>query len=166
MARQVLESNFEPDFLLALWRGGTPVGIAVQEFFKYEGVKTDHIPIRTHAYEGVDKQSKEIKVYGLDYLTESLNSTDKLLIVDDVFDTGLTMKAVIENLEKRLRLNMPYNTRIATVYFKPTRNQTDIKPDYFVNETDKWIYFPHELEGLSLEEIKKFKGENISKLLE
>ncbi|MBI4919350.1 hypoxanthine phosphoribosyltransferase [archaeon] len=166
LARQVLDSGFEPDFLLALWRGGTPVGIAVQEFFKYKGVKTDHIPIRTHAYEGIDEKAKEIKVYGLDYVTENLNSNDKLLIVDDVFDTGLTMKAVLETLEKRLRLNMPYDTRIATVYFKPERNCTETRPDYFIHETDKWIYFPHELEGLSLEEIEKYKGKEIKKLLE
>jgi len=33
----------------------------------------------------------------------------------------------------------------------------DRKPDFFIHETDKWLVFPHELEGLSLDEIKKSK---------
>jgi hypothetical protein len=52
-----------------------------------------------------------------------------------------------------MRRNMPKDIRIATAWFKPKYNLTDIVPDYYNNETDQWLVFPHELEGLTREEI-------------
>ena len=49
--------------------------------------------------------------------------------------------------------------KIATPYFKPTKNKTDRKPDYYLHETDEWLVFPHELDGLTIDEIKKNKPE-------
>ena len=48
---------------------------------------------------------------------------------------------------------------------KPNQNKTNRKPDYFIHETDKWLVFPHELEGLSAEEIIENKPE-LSKIIE
>ena len=47
LAASVLESGFRPNYLLARWRGGTPVGITIQEILAYYGVITDHIAIRS-----------------------------------------------------------------------------------------------------------------------
>ena len=47
--------------------------------------------------------------------------------------------------------------KVATPYFKPSKNKTKRKPDFYIHETEKWLVFPHELEGLSLEEIIKNK---------
>ena len=47
LAANVYEGGFRPDFLVGLWRGGSAVGIAVQEGLDYFGVPTDHIAIRT-----------------------------------------------------------------------------------------------------------------------
>ena len=71
-----------------------------------------------------------------------------MLIVDDIFDTGNTAQAVLERLA-------PYklDARFATVYWKPTKNQTNLKPDFFVQQSDNWIVFPHELDGLTPEEV-------------
>mgnify|MGYP000433413233 CR=1 FL=1 len=84
---KVFESGFKPDFIVGVWRGGSTVGIYVQECLQYLGVKTDHIAIRT-SYQGlpsyqamIDEQT--IKVHGLKYLLENLNRDDKLLIVDE-----------------------------------------------------------------------------------
>ena len=44
---QILESGFRPNFIVGVWRGGAPIGIAVQELLDYCGVETDHIAIRT-----------------------------------------------------------------------------------------------------------------------
>ena len=44
-------------------------------------------------------------------------------------------------------------------YFKPTKNKTNRKPDYYIHETDNWLVFPHELEGLTAEEIRANKPE-------
>jgi hypothetical protein len=46
---------------------------------------------------------------------------------------------------------------VATVYYKPSKRQVDFAPDYFVHETDKWLVFPHELQGLSEDEIAAHK---------
>ena len=44
---RILESGFEPTLIIAIWRGGTPVGMAVQEVLEYCGVESDHNGIRT-----------------------------------------------------------------------------------------------------------------------
>ena len=56
---KVLESGFRPDFIVGIWRGGTPVGIAVQELFEHNGVASDHIAIRTSSYEGIEQRGKQ-----------------------------------------------------------------------------------------------------------
>jgi hypothetical protein len=56
-------------------------------------------------------------------------------------------------LRQRCRRNLPGTIRIATVYYKPARNRTALTPDYFVRSTDTWLVFPHEIQGLSREEI-------------
>ncbi len=165
LGKKILDSGFKPTFLVGIWRGGSPVGIAVQEFLEYHGVKTDHIAIRTRAYAGIGDMNRTIAVHNLGYITEKASSNDRILLIDDVYETGLSLKAVMDALKKSLMDNMPNEVRIATVYFKPYRNQTNREPDFFIHTTDQWIVFPHELCGLSLEEIEKGKGLEIRKLL-
>jgi hypoxanthine phosphoribosyltransferase len=157
LARQVFESGFRPTHIVGVWRGGAPVGIAVQEYLEYRGLDTDHIAIRTASYTGIGQQS-EVKVFGESYLVDTLNAADRLLIVDDVFDSGRSIEALLKVLHTKCRRNFPAEAKIATVYFKPVRNRTGLKPDYFLHETDDWLVFPHELCGLTPEEIAA-KGE-------
>ncbi len=166
LGKKILDSGFRPDYVVALWRGGTPVGIAVQEFLAFHQVKTDHIAIRTKRYDNsrVDVAHAEIVVDQLEYIVERITPEDRLLLVDDVFDSGLSMQEVLRILQQRARCNMPKEVRLATVYFKPERNQTKLKPDFYVHETDAWICFPHELGGLSLEQIRQGKSEEIANL--
>jgi hypothetical protein len=149
---EILESGFEPTLIVAIWRGGTPVGMAVQEILAYCGVDADHIAIRTSSYIGVDQRGA-VAVHGLDYIIRKIRHDDRLLIVDDVFDTGNTIAAVIEEITKRARGNTPEDIRIAVPWYKPTRNETSIKPHYYLNETAEWLVFPHELDALSPEEL-------------
>ncbi|MBI2671059.1 hypoxanthine phosphoribosyltransferase [Candidatus Woesearchaeota archaeon] len=162
LAKNVVDSGFKPNFIVGLWRGGTPVGIAVQELLDYFGIKTDHIAIRSSAYEGINKIGKTIRIHGLSYIVKNCNSDDRLLIVDDVFDSGLTINALIQKLKKMSRKNTP-EIKVATVYFKPKKNQTNRTPDFYVHETDKWIVFPHELSGLTQEEILNHKSLKMAK---
>ena len=150
---RVFKSGFVPSFIIGIWRGGTPVGIAVHEILDHLGVKTDHIAIRTSSYYGISKRDKKVRVHGLEYVIQQANWEDGLLIVDDVFDTGSSIKAVLEALKKKMRRNLPSDIRIATPWFKPEKNVTDIVPDYFIHETDQWLVFPHELDGLTREEM-------------
>ncbi|TMM46971.1 phosphoribosyltransferase [Colwellia ponticola] len=154
LARKVLDSNFKPTFIVAIWRGGAPIGIAVQEFLAVHGIKSDHIAIRTSSYAAkIDQQQKEVRVHSINYLVNNLQCHDKLLLVDDVFDTGRSIDAIINELQKQTRLNMPEDIRIAVPYYKPSRNVTDRVPDYYIHETSAWLKYPHSLEGLSASEI-------------
>ncbi len=153
LGAKVVASGFEPSILIAIWRGGTPMGIAVQELLAYNGIKTDHIAIRTSSYSGIDGRSAEIRIHGMNYLIKNVCHEDRLLIVDDVFDTGHTIAAVIAHLREKARLNTPQDIRVAVPYYKPTRNRTDRVPDYYLHETEDWLKYPHSLEGLSVEEI-------------
>ncbi|MFK8051811.1 MAG: phosphoribosyltransferase [Woeseiaceae bacterium] len=150
----IVESGFRPSFILALWRGAAPIGIAVQEYLAYSGIETDHIAVRTSSYSGIDNQSREIAIYGMNYLLKNVTHEDRLLIVDDVFDTGHTIDKMIRQIEQKSRRNAPSDIRIAVPYYKPSRNQTKREPDYYLHETKAWLKFPHSLEGLSVDEVK------------
>ena len=154
---QVVRSGYRPTFLVGVWRGGAPIGITVQEVLEYHGHECDHIAIRTSSYAGLDERAKTVRVHAIDYLVSRLSAEDRLLLIDDVFDTGLSLEAAINELRKRCRRNLPENIRIATAYFKPSRNNSSLKPDYFVRSTDQWLVFPHEMQGLTREEILAHK---------
>jgi uncharacterized protein len=145
LGMQIVRSRFKPSFLVALWRGGAPIGITVQEVLEYHGVECDHIAIRTSSYGGIDQQAKTVRVHALDYLVSRLTFEDRLLIIDDVFDSGRSLEAVLQELTHRCRRNLPEHIRIATVYYKPSRNISALKPDFFVRTIDQWLVFPHEL---------------------
>ena len=158
LAWRVYEDGYRPNYIIGVWRGGTPIGIAVQEFFSVLGVPSDHIAIRTSHYQGIDERGSDVEVYGLNYIIKQVESEDSLLIVDDVHDTGISIEKIVTDLKTACKKNTP-EIRVATPYFKPSKNRTNRKPDYYLHETDKWLVFPHELEGLSLSEIKANKPE-------
>jgi len=166
LAIRIYRSGFKPNFIVGIWRGGTPIGIVVQETLEFFGLQTDHIAIRTSAYQSIDCRQREIKVHGLQYIIERVNAEDRLLIVDDVYDSGLSIAAVLSNIKQRARRNAPEDIRVATLFYKPERNQTDRAPDYYLYKTNKWLVFPHEINGLSVEELANFKPETYFKLKE
>lgn len=154
---KVVRSDFRPSYLVAIWRGGAPIGITVQEVLEYNEIECDHIAIRTSSYTGIGQQAKTVRVHALDYLVSQLTAEDRLLLIDDVFDSGHSLNAVIAELRRRCRRNLPEQIRIATVYYKPARNRTQLTPDYYVRSTDQWLVFPHEVHGLTREEILAHK---------
>lgn len=158
LGNMVLASDFRPTHIVGIWRGGAPIGIAVQELLEFHGASTDHIAIRTSSYSGIDRQEKEVKVLGLNYLIDTLEAEHRLLIVDDVFDSGRSIQAFKRELRARCRRNTPDAMRTATVFYKPSRNVTHEIPDFFVEQTEQWLVFPHELVGLSKSEIRDFKA--------
>ena len=164
LAWKIYESGYQPNYIIGVWRGGAPVGIAVQEFLSVLGIKSDHIAIRTSYYSDIDKRNETVQVYGLNYVIKKIESEDRLLVVDDVHDTGNSISQIISDLKKACKKNFP-EIKIATPYFKPNKNRTDRKPDFFIHKTDQWLVFPHELEGLTFDEIKENKPE-LSDLIE
>lgn len=155
LAAKIYDSGFRPKMIIALWRGGTPVGIAVQEYLDhYDKYRSDHIAIRTSSYKGIGERRDSVDIYGMSYLLKKINQDEPILIVDDVFDTGNTIKAVIDQLQTKGRKNAPLDIRVAVPWYKPAANKTDRVPDYYLHTTDKWLNFPYELDGLSIEEIR------------
>ncbi len=162
LAVAVFESGFRPRFLIGLWRGGSTVGIYVQECLQYLGVKTDHISVRT-SYRGMVDYMKKydtntgLAAHGLKYLVETMNHDDPLLIVDDVFATGRHVEALMQRLQARMKRNLPTDVRIATPFYKPGQNRSGREPDYFLYSTEDWLVLPYELTGLSQDEIAEHK---------
>ncbi|MCJ7591942.1 MAG: hypothetical protein MUO51_11385 [Woeseiaceae bacterium] len=163
LAANIYEAGFEPDFLVGLWRGGSAVGIAVQEGLEYFGTKTDHIAIRTSytgaaSYSQMVSKAESIRVHGLEYLLQNLSAHHSLLIVDDVYSSGSSVNAVIKQLATKTRRNLPHDIRVATVWYRPTE-KTLRTPDYFVHETNDWLVLPYELSGFTLDELRKNRPE-------
>lgn len=161
---EIYRSGFRPDFIVGLWRGGSAVGLYVQESLQHLGVKTDHISVRT-SYAGmpsyaamVSEPRRQIRVHGTQYLLENLDAEDSLLIVDDVYSSGYSVQAVIERLTQRTKRNMPHDVRVAVPFYKPAQNKTGRAPDYFLHETDDWLVLPYEIQGLSRAEIDEHKS--------
>jgi|TARA_X000000368_G_C22850196_1_gene631785 hypoxanthine phosphoribosyltransferase len=159
LASKILASGFKPTFIVGIWRGGAPIGIAVQELFEFCGVSTNHIAIRTASYSAIDQQCREVEVHGLEYLVKHLKSSDQLLIVDDVHDSGLSIAEVIKQLQLACADNIPATIKIATPYFKPANIKSATRPDFYLYETDKWLVFPHEIQDLSRQELLQYKPE-------
>jgi len=149
LAAAVRQSGWQPDILIALWRGGAPVGVAMHEYFKTIGWNVQHIPLKCASYTGIGENSGAVVFTHGDVIFGMLRKGDKVLVVDDVFDTGKTAAAV-----KRQMDAIGVEMKMACVYWKPQKNITDMKPDYFVKDVGlDWIVFPHEIEGLTKEEI-------------
>ena len=158
----IFESGFRPTFIVGLWRGGSSVGIYVQECLQTLGVKTDHISVRTSYrgaahYQDMLEKKDAIRVHGTHYLLESLNADDSLLIVDDVFSSGSNIQAVLEKLSRQLKRNMPKQVKVATLWRRPSYQSTEKTPDFCLYETEDWLVFPYELNGLTREEIAEHK---------
>ena len=154
---QIVRSGLRPTFLVGVWRGGAPIGIAVQEVLEFHGIECDHLAVRTSSYTGIGQQAKEVRVHGIDYLVSRLTAEDRLLLIDDIFDSGRSLAALVDELSRRCRRNMPAQVRIATVYYKPASNRTTLEPDFHVRVTSEWLVFPHELKGLTREETLRNK---------
>ena len=151
LAAGVKASGWKPDILIALWRGGAAVGVSLHEFFKSSGWNVQHIPLKCASYTGIGENAGDVVFTLGDEIFGLLRRGDRVLVVDDVFDTGKTAKAVKARIEAA-----GAEMRMACVYWKPGKNRTDLRPDYFVKDVgDDWIVFPHEIEGLAPEELRE-----------
>ena len=165
LAALIENSGYIPDLILGVWRGGSPIAIAIHEFFSFKGYEIEHFPVRVSSYTGISEQSNEIKVQGLAYLLEELikpeNTLQRILIVDDVFDSGRSLATLLLEIKSDYQQLCPTlalpEIRLACPWYKPENNKTDITPDYYLHLSEQWLVFPHELVGLSEKELKNNK---------
>ena len=149
LASIVRKSPWRPDAIVALWRGGAGVGVAMHEYFKYTGWDVRHYPLKCSSYSAIGENSGEVEFFLKDELLRQFSKGENVLVVDDVFDTGKTAKSMKDVLS-----SSGVNSKIACVYWKREKNTVDIQPDYYAADmSGDWIVFPHEIEGLSIDEI-------------
>lgn len=149
LASAVRKGDWKPDFLVGMWRGGTPAAIAVHEFLKITGWSVRHAPLKCSSYNGIGSNEGDVRFFGGEAVFNAFGPGDKVLFVDDVFDTGKTAAAVAARMA-----DIGAEHRFACVYWKPARNTTSLRPDYFVRDVGgDWLVFPHEMEGLSPQEL-------------
>ena len=159
LARRIFESGLRPDLLVAVGRGGSPVGMAVHEFFAYKGVRMRHATVSASSYRGIHRRGRP-DVDGLRPLLTRIQAGARVLVIDDIFDTGRTLEAVTAALRRRTP-----RVTLATVYYRPRRNAAaGSGPDFFLRTTDRWVVFPHELVGLSHGELRR-KGLRVHELV-
>jgi hypoxanthine phosphoribosyltransferase len=135
LARQIIASGFHPDAMITFWRGGCPIAMAMDEYFRKCNLDVD------------------IFVVNGDMPIERINSFDfkNILLVDDIFDTGQTIRQAYLDLASE---NMKREICSAVVYNKPGCSETDKVPSFYIRTVmaDTWVVFPHELVGLSGQE--------------
>lgn len=147
LARKVFDDpSWQPDFILALWRGGAQPGVIISEIFAFLGRPTPHAIVKCASYRGIGQRADAVTFHFADALLDALDGR-RVLVVDDVFDTGKTAEATLRRLSRA-------DPRMATVYWKPGASLVPFRPDYYVRETSDWIVFPHELDGLTPGELR------------
>jgi len=133
IAEQIADSGWMPDLIVAIARGGMLPAGAISYAL---GVKANGA-INVEFYTGLEPEILE------PYMDISSLEGKRVLIVDDVADSGKTLKLIMDLIsEKGLSMggdSAKVDARSATIYLKPT---SIIKPDYVFKQTDKWINFP------------------------
>ena len=138
IAQQIADSGWMPDLIVAIARGGMLPAGAISYAL---GVKANGA-INVEFYTGVGKTMLEPEILE-PYMDISSLEGKRVLIMDDVADSGKTLKLIMDLIAKE-GLSIGSDTakvdaRSATIYLKPT---SIIKPDYVFKQTDKWINFP------------------------
>jgi hypoxanthine phosphoribosyltransferase len=165
MACKICRDGFVPDVIYASLRGGAYLGNVISEYFKIV-YRRDHpvyyAAVVARSYSGVGVLD-EVKVEGWTFPPEALRTGDKVLLVDDIFDSGQTINHLARIIMEK---GIPRtNLKIAVhdyKYFYDKGEQYPIQPDYWcrkhelsVQDENLWIhYLSHELVGLSREELE------------
>ncbi len=155
LADKVYESQYEPDLIVGIWRGGTPPAITISEYLIYKGIDLFHTTMKSEAYTDIDEVGK-VRLDAVQHLIDKINKNnyERMLIVDDINDTGKTLKRIQEEIVKNTN-NTP-EIRIAVLYERSDKEHK-IGSDYVQEYVQNWIVFPHELEGLTKKEVGKLK---------
>ena len=164
LAHAIYREGFVPDIIYVSLRGGAYMGNVISEFFKF--VRRGKRPVFyaavvARSYTDIHEQNR-VSVDGWTYSPEHLRNGDRVLLVDDIFDTGRTVNHLVQViLEKGIPRS---DIRVAVHDYKIRRyaeERLPIQPDYYCRKheietpvDDHWIhYLSHELVGLESSEI-------------
>ena len=126
---QMLQKNYRPDCIIGLLRGGV---VPARIFSDYFDILLDFYALDVKLYDGINSRKKEPEIKSFYGNVEG----KRVLVVDDIWDSGKTMRAVLAELKDT-------DITTATLFWKET---ADGKPDYFARYSlsEEWIIFPWE----------------------
>jgi hypoxanthine phosphoribosyltransferase len=177
LAHRIYCENFIPDIIYVSLRGGAYLGNVISEYFKVarkDARPVYYAAVAARSYTDVSKADK-VKIDGWTYSPDHLRVGDKVLLVDDIFDTGRTVnylaQIIIDKGIPRQDLKIAVHDY---KYFYDKKDQLPIQPDYWcrkhelsVNGESSWIhYMSHELVGLNKEDLEEYYYKNNPELKE
>jgi len=148
LARKIRKAGFKPDIVVGVARGGWPVARVMSDLLENPEVAN----VKAEFYLGVAETKKE------PIITQPVSTSvrsKKVLVVDDVADTGKSLALVREHLKEQGAAVI----RIATIYCKPW---SVLKPDWFERQTERWIVFPWERKETIKRILEKCRKEGVS----
>jgi hypoxanthine phosphoribosyltransferase len=129
LATMVHESDYRPDWIVAIARGGLIIGGALAYALGHKNIATVNVEFYTGIDERLDVPVELPPVLDLDDIANR-----RVLIVDDVADTGETLRLVVEKCEGAVA-----ELRSLVLYEK---SRSVVNADYVWKRTDQWINFP------------------------
>jgi len=146
LAQEIKKNSFKPDIIVGVSRGGWPPARVLSDLLDNPNLAN----VKVEFYLGVAETKGEPT------LTQPVSVNvvgKKVLVVDEVADTGKSLKLIKEHLAKEGATEV----KIATIYYKPW---SIITPDYYARETSRWIVFPWEIKETIRKIIKKCREKN------
>lgn len=134
LVAQIKKSGFAPDYLVAVSRGGLVPATIISHQLENKNllsVKAEYYEFDNFAEKTRGTKPKPVIAQGFSQKIAG----KKVLVIDEILDTGATMKAVVAYLKKK----NPAQLKVAVIHSKPWAK---FKPDYEVKSTDKWVVYP------------------------
>nr|ADQ54389.1 phosphoribosyltransferase [uncultured marine crenarchaeote E37-7F] len=128
LAKKVNESGFKPEVIVGISRGGLIPSRIISDLLDNPNLAS----IRVEFYEYTKKREKPKITQPISMPIEG----KKILLVDDVADSGKSLQLVYKHLSKKAK-----EIRTLTIFYKPW---SCLQPDYYIKETRAWIVFPWE----------------------
>jgi len=143
------KDNFSPDVIVGVCRGGWPLARVLSDLLENSQLAN----VKVEFYFGVAETKSE------PVITQPISTSvkgKKILVVDDVADTGKSIWLVKQHLFE----HGAEEVKTATLYYKPW---STTKPDYYAKQTRHWIVFPWEIKETVRNVVEKYKekGKNL-----
>jgi len=148
LARQIRRDGFKPDIIVGVARGGWPPARIMSDLLENPEIAN----VKAEFYLGVAETKGE------PVITQQVSvpvRNKKILVVDDVADTGKSLALVREHLKEQ----GAFEVKIATIYYKPW---SIVTPDYFERKTSHWIIFPWERKETVRHVLEKCQKQGVS----
>ncbi len=148
LSERIVNSGYVPDVIVGIARGGWIPARILSDVLYASTLQN----IRIEYYTDVGAKGKEPQI--TQPLTGSMKGK-KILLVDEVADTGDTLHHALEHV----KVLGASNVRSAVLHYKPS---SSVIPDYFMVETSSWLVYPWENRESIIALVKIFKTENPS----